>query len=149
LGLFLGKIWKKDSTGSKEVKKFRNCRDIRKGYRLLVCDGCHDVKLVPLSYKGKFSQTCAVGESQKWAEITAQELFKGTHRHVIFTIDEGLREIFLLKGLIDEASRIVLDYFKKHHVQAGIIATIHTFGSKLEFNPHVHMIAINFLQGKL
>ena len=71
-----------------------------------------------------------------------------THRHVIFTIDEGLREIFLLdkyrkkllKGLMDEAAKILLDFFQKHQLKAGIISTLHTFGSKLEFNPHVHMV---------
>ncbi|MCA6684022.1 transposase, partial [Enterococcus faecium] len=63
-------------------------------------------------------------------------------------IDEGLREIFmmenyrdsLLKGLMDEAAKIILAYFEKRKVKAGIVATIHTFGSKLEFNPHVHMV---------
>ena len=132
----------------KEVKKFRDCRDIRKGYRLFVCEGCHDVRMLPLSCKGKFCPTCSVGESQRWAEVTANELFRVVHRHVIFTIDEGLREIFLiegyrevlLKGLMDEAARIVLEFFEERHVQAGIVATLHTFGSKLEFNPHVHMV---------
>ncbi|KAF1297856.1 transposase [Enterococcus sp. JM4C] len=132
----------------KEVKKFQFCRDIQKGYRLLVCDGCHDVKLIPLSCKGKFCPTCSVGESQKWAEVTANDLFRVVHRHVIFMIDEGLRNIFLIagyrealsKGLMDEAARIVLEFFGKHHMQPGIVATLHTFGSKLEFNPHVHMV---------
>lgn len=40
------------------------------------------------------------------------------HRHVIFTIDEGLWTIFqkhrkMLKGLMDEATRVVQDWFKK------------------------------------
>ncbi len=132
----------------KEVKKFRDCRDIRKGYRLLVCEGCHDVKMIPLSCKGKFCPSCSIGESQKWAEVTANDLFRVVHRHVIFTIDEGLRAIFvlkgyreiLLKGLMDEAAQIILHFFQRSHLQPGIVATLHTFGSKLEFNPHVHMI---------
>ena len=98
--------------------------------------------------KGKFCPTCATGESQRWAEVAANDLFTVTHRHVIFTIDEGLREIFLkekyrkelLKGLMDEAARILLDFFRKHHIQAGVVATLHTFGSQLEYNPHVHLV---------
>lgn len=47
----------------------------------------------------------------------------------------------LLKGLMDEAARIVLELTKKKgHAQAGIVAALHTFGSKLDFNPHVHMV---------
>ncbi|MDN2640098.1 transposase, partial [Enterococcus avium] len=132
----------------REVKKFRDCGDLKKGYRLFVCEGCHDVKKVAFRCKGKFCPTCATGESQRWAEVAANDLFTVTHRHVIFTIDEGLREIFLkekyrkelLKGLMDEAARILLDFFRKHHIQAGVVAILHTFGSQLEYNPHVHLV---------
>lgn len=131
-----------------EVQKFRDCGDIRKGYRLFVCEGCHDVKLIPLKCKGKFCPTCATGESQRWSEIVASDLFTVTHRHVIFTIDEGLRDIFvmekyrvpLLKGLMDEAAKIISDFYGKKKLKVGIVAALHTFGSQLEFNPHVHMI---------
>ncbi|WP_185938033.1 IS91 family transposase, partial [Enterococcus avium] len=132
----------------REVNKFRYCGDIQKGYRLFVCEGCHQTKFVPLKCRGKFCPTCATGESQSWSAVVANDMFKVTHRHVIFTINEGLREIFmmenyrdsLLKGLMDEAAKIILAYFEKRKVKAGIVATIHTFGSKLEFNPHVHMV---------
>ncbi|WP_460478575.1 IS91 family transposase [Enterococcus avium] len=136
------------SVVKREVKKFRDCGDLKKGYRLFVCEGCHDVKKVAFRCKGKFCPTCATGESQRWAEVAANDLFTVTHRHVIFTIDEGLREIFLkekyrkelLKGLMDEAARILLDFFRKHHIQAGVVATLRTFGSQLEYNPHVHLV---------
>ncbi|WP_438782484.1 IS91 family transposase [Enterococcus sp. DIV0187] len=136
------------SVVKREVKKFRDCGDLKKGYRLFVCEGCHDVKKVAFRCKGKFCPTCATGESQRWAEVAANDLFTVTHRHVIFTIDEGLREIFLkekyrkelLKGLMDEAARILLDFFRKHHIQAGVVATLHAFGSQLEYNPHVHLV---------
>lgn len=41
---------------------------------------------------------------------------------------------------MDEAARILLDFFREHQIQAGIVATLHTFGSQLEFNPHVHLV---------
>ncbi|MFQ8675905.1 MAG: transposase zinc-binding domain-containing protein [Enterococcus avium] len=78
--------------------------------------------------KGKFCPTCATGESQRWAEVAANDLFTVTHRHVIFTIDEGLREIFLkekyrkelLKGLMDEAARILLDFLESTIYKLGL-----------------------------
>lgn len=131
-----------------EVQKFRECGDIRKGYRLFVCEGCNDVKIIPLKCKGKFCPTCATGESQRWADIVSSDLLTVTHRHVIFTIDEGLRDIFLmdkyrvplLKGLMDEAARIISEFYAKKKLKVGIVAALHSFGSQLEFNPHVHMI---------
>jgi hypothetical protein len=68
------------------------------------------------------------------------------HRHVIFTIDEGLRDVFLLhrhllKALTDEAAKLIMGFFKKKaKVTPGIIAGLHTFGSGINFNPHVHML---------
>lgn len=108
-----------------EVKKFRYCGDIRMGYRLFVCEGCHKIKHIPLKCKGKFCPSCDAGESQKWAAATANDLFSVIHRHVIFTIDEGLRDIFLmekyrselLKGLMDEAAKIMLDFFQKKSIR--------------------------------
>ncbi|QCI86085.1 transposase [Vagococcus zengguangii] len=132
----------------KEVAKFRNCGDIQKGYRLYVCEGCHDVKFLPLRCKGKFCPSCAKGESERWSETIAQDMYHTIHRHIVFTIDEGLRDIFLmdkyrstlLKGLMDEAAKIIIEFFDKRKIQPGIISGLHTFGSQLEFNPHVHMI---------
>jgi hypothetical protein len=47
----------------------------------------------------------------------------------------------LMKDLMDEAVGLIKDYFwEKYKVTPGIIAGLHTFGARLEFNPHVHMM---------
>lgn len=130
----------------KEVEKFRDCGDFKKGFKLFVCEGCHDVRKVPHRCKGRFCTTCSVGESEEWSRLLTEDVFQVNHRHVIFTIDEGLRDIFLLhrhllKDLMDEAARLLTDFFqKKAKITPGIIAGIHTFGSRVNFNPHVHML---------
>jgi Putative transposase. len=131
----------------KEVEKFRGCGDLKNGFKLLVCEGCHDLRLVPYRCKGRFCTTCSCGETEEWARILEQDVFQVNHRHVIFTIDAGLWDIFLryraklLKEFMDEAARVVKEYFeKKHKVTVGIIAGLHTFGARMNFNPHVHML---------
>jgi hypothetical protein len=131
----------------KEVEKFRGCGNLKNGFKLLVCEGCHDLRLVPYRCKGRFCTTCSCGETEEWARMLEEEVFQVNHRHVVFTIDEGLRDIFLvhreklLKEFMDEAVRIVKEYFqKKQKVTPGIIAGLHTFGSRINFNPHVHML---------
>ncbi len=79
----------------KEVEKFRDCGDLKKGFKLYVCEGCHDVRHVPFRYKGRFCTTCSVGEGEEWSRILTKDALQVNHRHVIFTIDENLREIFL------------------------------------------------------
>ncbi len=130
----------------KEVEKFRDCGDLRKGFKLYVCEGCNDVRKVPFRCKGRFCTTCSVGESEEWSRLLTDEVVQVNHRHVIFTIDEGLRDIFLLhrhllKDLMDAAAKLLNDFFqKKAKVTPGIIAGLHTFGARVNFNPHVHML---------
>jgi hypothetical protein len=131
----------------KEVEKFLGCGNPKNGFKLLVCEGCHEMRKVPYRCKGRFCTTCSCGETDEWSRLMQEEVFKANNRHVIFTIDEGLRNIFLLhrgellKEFMDEAARLIQEHYeKKHKVTPGIIAGLHTFGSKLNFNPHVHML---------
>lgn len=118
----------------KEIHKYRYCGDSKHGYKMLVCEGCHDIKIIPYRCKSRFCTTCSCGESEEWSRIMSDDVIQTNHRHIIFTIDEHLRIVFekhrnLLKGLMDEASRMIRDYFeKKHKVMPGIIAGLHTFG---------------------
>jgi hypothetical protein len=130
----------------KEVEKFRGCGDPRNGFKVLVCEGCHDIRRVPYRCKGRFCTTCSCGETEEWSRLLLEDVFQVQHRHVVFTIDEGLWNVFLLhrkllKEFMDEAVRIIKEHFeKKHKITPGIIAGLHTFGSRLNFNPHVHML---------
>ena len=130
-----------------EVEKFLHCGELSNGFLTFKCEACPKVKKIPIRCKGKFCPTCAVGEAQKWADIQANDMYRSNHRHVVFTIDEGLRSIFagkyrkkLLKKLMDEAARLLNEWFKKCGFKPGIVSALHTFGSKLEFNPHIHML---------
>lgn len=130
----------------KEVNKFRGCGDPRNGFKLFVCEGCHAVKRVPYRCKGRFCTTCSNGETEEWSRLLTDDVVKVVHRHAVFTMDEGLWPIFLkhremLKPLMDEAVKLVQDWFKKKlKVTPGIIAGLHTFGARMNYNPHVHML---------
>jgi len=130
----------------KEVEKFRDCGNPKNGFKILVCEGCHDIRIVPYRCKGRFCTTCSSGETEEWSRMMAEDVLQVNHRHVVFTIDEGLRIIFrkyrqLLKPLMDEAVGIIQGWFKKKFkITPGIIAGLHTFGARMNFNPHVHML---------
>jgi len=80
----------------KEIEKFKGCGKVVYGFKLFICEGCHDAKKVAYRCKGRFCTTCSVGESEEWSRLISHEMFQVNHRHVIFTIDEGLREVFLI-----------------------------------------------------
>ena len=91
----------------KEVEKFRNCGNPKNGFKLLVCEGCHDQRIVPYRCKGRFCTMCSSGETEEWSRMMAEDVLQVNHRHVVFTIDGGLSIIFqkhrqLLKPLMDQ-----------------------------------------------
>ena len=121
----------------KEVEKFRNCGNPKTGFKLFVCEGCHDVRRVPFRCKGRFCTTCSAGETEEWWRLLEEDVFQVNHRPVILTIDEGLRIVFLkhrelLKALMDEGARFIKEFYeKKHKVTPGVIMGLHTFGSRI------------------
>jgi hypothetical protein len=125
------------------VKKFRGCGDPRNGFKLFVCEGCHAVKRVPYHCKGRFCNTCSNGETEEWSRLLADNVVKVAHRHAVFTMDEGQwpKHRNMLKSLMDEAVGLIQEWFqKKLNATPGIIARLHTFDARMNFNPHVHML---------
>lgn len=130
----------------REIAKFRKCGEKEAGFTLFACPMCGEMKIVPHTCKGRFCTSCATGYTQEWSRETSRRMFNVPHRHIMFTIDERLWEIInrhreLLKDLMDLAVNILLEWLKKRgKVQSGAMVGIHTFGSRMNFNPHVHIL---------
>ncbi|MCY9663363.1 transposase zinc-binding domain-containing protein [Paenibacillus chondroitinus] len=49
---------------------------------------------VPYRCKGRVCTT-APGETEEWSRVLMEDVLQVNHRHVVFTIDEGLWGVFL------------------------------------------------------
>ncbi|WP_283214737.1 transposase zinc-binding domain-containing protein [Paenibacillus sp. HWE-109] len=45
--------------------------------------------------KGRFCTTCSCKRTEEWSRVLSEEVSQVNHRHVILTIDEALRDMFL------------------------------------------------------
>lgn len=130
----------------KEIDKFRWCGQKEAGFTLFACPVCGEMKIVPHTSKGRFCTSCATGYTQEWSSETSSRMYRVAHRHIMFTVDERLWEIFirhreLLKDLMDLAVKIILNWLKENgKVKPGAMVGIHTFGARMNFNPHVHIL---------
>lgn len=130
----------------KEIDKFHRCGQKEGGFTLFACPVCGEMKIVPHTCKGRFCTSCATGYTQEWSQETSKRMYHVPHRHVMFTVDERLWEIFirhreLLKDMMDIAVKILLEWLKKRgKVSSGAMVGIHTFGARMNFNPHVHIL---------
>lgn len=134
---------------SKEVSKMLKCRDISQGYSEYCCPDCREFKYVAFTCKSRFCTSCGQKATEQWVEQLSKELMDVPHRHMVFTIPEELRRVFLknrklLKDLSDCAAKTVISYLwersKKSKPTLGIVCVIHTFGRDLKWNPHVHAL---------
>jgi len=78
----------------------------------------------------------------------AKLLLDVPHRQVVFTIPKMLRLFFrfrrsLLSSLCLAAAQALLEHFKTvsgHELMPGIVAVIQTFGDRINFHPHLHLL---------
>jgi hypothetical protein len=130
------------------IRKVRECRDPNKmGYHLYRCpNGCGDECIVPHSCKSRFCSSCGKVATDSWMDKMSSELLDIPYYHIVFTIPQELRNLFawdrqLLGVLFTSAKDTVLSICsEKYGYIPGIIMVQHTFGSRLNFNSHIHML---------
>jgi len=129
------------------VNKAMKCSDTKYGFAEYVCEECGESTKVPFTCKGKFCNKCGRLYTLKWAEKQQANMLRVAHRHSVFTIPDTLRNYFysrrdLLKELQDGVYDVINYWYSKNNpnYEVGVIAVIHTFGSDLKWNPHVHAL---------
>ncbi len=130
------------------VERVLDCGNIAKGYIKHKCIECNEEYIHGFTCKTKFCSKCGRMYSLKWSDKQVENMLNVTHRHAVFTIPEELRNYFyqkreLLKDLQDAAYGVVSSYYKnkvKGNHEVGLIAVVHTFGSDLKWNPHIHAL---------
>lgn len=134
---------------SKEVQKMIKCRELNQGYREYCCPSCGERRYVAFTCKSRFCTSCGKKATENWVEELSQELLNVRHRHMVFTISEKIRGVFLkdrklIKELSDSAAETIISYLwersKKQRPTPGIVCVVHTFGRDLKWNPHVHAL---------
>lgn len=133
------------------VQKILHCANPKDGFAHLRCRGCGREYIVPFSCKERVCPSCGQKRLLIWCQwLFEKVLFRLRHRHWCFTIPVCIRPIFrrnrkLLGKLCSLAADTLIYYMREisGHPEAspGIVATIQTAGDRLNFNPHIHLIA--------
>ena len=132
------------------VNKVLACRDPRQWFATYQCDNCSHNNHIPFSCKSRFCNSCSVPQSDLWFNRLVSRWPDGVqHHHLAFTIPEELRNFFkrhrkALKILPQVASQAIQYHYWLQWCKAWILAVIHTFGAKLNWNPHTHLIIIDW-----
>lgn len=117
------------------VDKMINCGDPSFGGAMYGCPHCGKLKFVPFRCRNRFCPTCGNLYSMQRTTSMAFKLINVTHRHCVFTIDENLRDFFLLdRSLLDclfhavtsVVSRMFSKQNKSMNFTHGFLMVLHT-----------------------
>jgi hypothetical protein len=131
------------------IRKILTCQTAKLGFALYFCDACKVFKRVYHTCKSRFCNSCGIKYAKERATSIAAKCINCKHRHLVFTIPEELRILFLkdrklLNLLFDAASETVLSWFhdlnKSQNYKPGMICILHTFGRDMKWNPHIHAL---------
>lgn len=147
-----------------EVMKMVGCGDISVGFVAYICLKCLEIFKIGFTCKSRFCSKCGKKYISEWVEKQVSKNLDVPHRHCVFTMPSEYRKYFYwnrenLKDLQDMAYEVInefangvnkknrKEYEKKKRSkkggvlwQSGMIAVVHTFGSNIRFNPHVHAL---------
>ena len=145
-----------------EVTKVINCGTINLGYTMYECKHCDNYIIVPHTCKSRFCSSCGNKYVNTRVINSKSKLMNIKHRHIVFTIRDSLRNLFLVDRIrINFLFKSVIETFnwifnpvsfhnkqkKKHlkrrnkHIKRvnkdsclvpGIICVLHTYGRDLK-----------------
>lgn len=143
------------------------CGTLYLGYDYFECRNCDNFNIIPRHCHSRFCNSCGVKYAKQLAAKATTLCLDTTHRHIVFTIPEELRKWFrqdrsrlsllfvasrntissiVNKSLCEKSKKkkIKLTHYlykdNAHRKQFGMIATLHTFGRDLKWNPHIHAL---------
>lgn len=132
------------------VERYLDCGNPRCGFARIRCPDCGEERLLYFSCRSRgFCPSCHSKRREEWAEWMREELVLNVpHRQVVFTIPKMLRIFFnykrrLLGDLCQAAVQSFLKYLQAitgTELRPGIVASIQTFGDRINLHPHLHFL---------
>lgn len=124
------------------------CRGGGLGYNRAECDHCGVKQWFPSSCGDRHCPMCLGPRQAQWSENVCGRLPDCPHFHVVFTLPEELRGFFesnyrVAAGEFFAAAAETLESFMRNNwrMRGGFLAVLHTWGSELNWHPHLHVLA--------
>ena len=128
-----------------------NCKTGAFGVNLSVCEECGCISIHYNSCRDRCCPMCQEFPKEKWVDARREDVLDAPYFHVVFTVPEELNPVIynnqkLLYTALFHASSDTLRELASDskYLGAGIgyISILHTWGSEMNFHPHIHAIVL-------
>ena len=128
-----------------------NCKTGAFGVNISVCEDCGCISVHYNSCRDRCCPMCQEFPKEKWVDARREDVLDAPYFHAVFTVPEKLNPVIysnqkLLYDALYHASSAALNELAadgKHlGAQIGYICILHTWGSAMNFHPHIHAIVL-------
>ena len=151
---FYSDYLKKYSPSPEQAKVSRNimnCKTGAYGVNVSICEDCGAVQIHYNSCRNRCCPMCQTIPKEMWMDARREDVLDAPYFHLVFTVPDILNPLIysnqnvLYNTLYHAASATIneLTADPKHlGASVGYICILHTWGSEMNFHPHLHIILL-------
>ena len=136
---------------SKVANCIINCKTGAYGANVSMCEDCGHLQIHYNSCRNRCCPMCQALPKEKWMDKRCEDVLEAPYFHLVFTVPHELNPlIYSNQQLLYDAlyhcvsatiSELTAD--TKHlGAKVGYICVLHTWGSEMNFHPHIHVILL-------
>ena len=128
-----------------------NCKTGAYGTNVSICEDCGQLEVHYNSCRNRCCPMCQALPKEKWIDKRREDVLDAPYFHVVFTVPQELNPIIysnqqlLYDALYHTVSATIneLTSDNKHlGAKVGYICVLHTWGSEMNYHPHIHVILL-------
>ena len=128
-----------------------NCKTGAYGANVQFCEDCGHPQIHYNSFRNRCCSMCQALPKEKWMDKRREDVLEAPYFHVVFTVPQELNSLIysnqqlLYDALYHSVSATIneLTSDTKHlGAKVGYICVLHTWGSEMNYHPHIHVILL-------
>ena len=136
---------------AKAARNIINCNTGAYGANVSICEDCGAVHIHYNSCRNRCCPMCQAVPKEKWMDARREDVLDAPYFHLVFTVPDLLNPVIcsnqklLYDTLYHAASATIRELTEDpEHLGAkvGYIFILHTWGSEMNFHPHIHAILL-------
>lgn len=134
----------------KTIQDIIDCRSGSFGTIVYGCHDCHTIQPIPCCCGNRHCPTCQQHKSEQWLYKQMNNLLPTHYFLLTITLPHGLRDVArshqkivyteLFSCAHDALIKLAKDKRFVGSNRIGYLAVLHTWGSMLQYHPHVHLV---------
>ena len=136
---------------SKVANCIINCKTGAYGANISICEDCGHTQIHYNSCRNRCCPMCQALPKEMWMDKRREDVLDAPYFHIVFTVPQELNPLIysnqqlLYDTLYHSVSATIneLTADTKHlGAKVGYICVLHTWGSEMNFHPHIHVILL-------